>query len=108
VEVGGLPWTLKNLLSGNLSEKEGIRYPGRIWIAQLAQVVVTIVLVLYAVAFIMGMGRRIDDLRDDLGHRLTPEEVEKLSNYEWATITVDDLYVSKEEQFLLDILPKRW
>lgn len=88
--------------------KEGIRYPGRIWIGQLAQVVVTLVGTLYGVAAVFVVGGKIDTYREELGRSYTQAEVEDLSNYEWATITADELYVTSEEQFALDTMPERW
>ena len=95
-------------MSGYLHAKEGIGYPGRIWIGQVAQIVVTIMGVLYAGGAIVIAGGKIEDQRQELAQSLTQEEVEELSNYEWATITVDDLYVTSAEQALLDTLPTKW
>lgn len=108
VEVGGLFWTAKNLWSGHMSTKEGIKYPGRIFVGQVAQIVVTIVGVLYAIALILQIGREIDEERAELGSSYTQEDVDRTSNYEWATVTLDELYVTDEEQTALDTLPHRW
>jgi hypothetical protein len=108
VEVGGLFWTFKKVVSGSLASKEGIQYPGRIWVGQAAQIVVTIVGILFAVAFILRTGEEIDEERQELGSSYTQTEVQEISNEEWATLTLDDLTVTSMEQTQLDILPERW
>ena len=108
MEVGGLFWTVKNLWSGHLSKREGIRYPGRIWVGQVAQIVVTIVGIVFAVAFIFKWGERIDEERQALGSSYTQLEVEKISNEDWATITLDELIVTEDEKTALETIPERW
>ena len=108
VEIGGLIWTFKNLLSGYISTNEGIRYPGRIWIGQVSQIVVTIVGILFAGASILRLGESIDEERAELSSSFTNADVQDISNEEWATYTLDELVVTNEEQTILDLLPERW
>ena len=50
----------------------------------------------------------IDEHRAGLAQAYSQEEVEELSNYEWATFNVHDLYVTAEEQYALDTFPEKW
>ncbi|CAB9518024.1 expressed unknown protein [Seminavis robusta] len=108
VEVGGVPWTLKQLFSRRLFFEEGIRFTGRLWIGLIVQAIVTIVGVAYASALVEMFGHAIDEIRSDLGFRFTKEEILAFSPYEWATVTRDQLTVTEEEQAILDYLPEKW
>lgn len=95
-------------MSGCLSSTEGIKYPGRIWVGQVSQIVVTIIGIVFAVRFILRVGEEIDERRQDLGRSFTQEELRNVTNEDWATFTIDDLSVTAEEQAQLDLLPERW
>ena len=97
-------WTLTKLWSGHLGRDEGIRFPGRILVGQVAQIVVTAMLSLFAVKFIVSTGEMIDERRQELGSSYTQSDVDAISNVDWATVTVDQLYVTEEEQTALDLM----
>lgn len=100
--------TIRKMVSGNITTQEGIRYPGRIWIGQIAQIVVSVVGIAFGAAFVKETGDSIEAEREELGRSWTQLDADKVSNKEWANLTPDDLFITPEEQLRLDALPERW
>jgi len=108
VEVGGLFWTLKHFVSGALAAEEGIRYPGRIWVGLVTQLVVTIIGLSYALETIAYYSNWLQDLHDSLAYKVTQHIADTMSNEEFSQLTKDELTVTDYEQGILENLPAPW
>jgi len=108
VEVGGLFWTLKHFVSGALAAEEGIRYPGRIWVGLVTQLVVTIIGLSYALETIAYYSNWLQEWRDSLAYKVTQAIADTMSNEEFSQLTEDELTVTYNEQHMLDLLPAPW
>jgi hypothetical protein len=108
VEVGGLFWTYRQIVSGGLFLEQGIRFTGRLFVGQVVQLIVTIIGVVYAIEVVVFLGDAADEVRATFAPKYTTEEVKQISNSEWLTITQDDLRISEETESVLMYLPERW
>lgn len=106
--MGGLGWTLKKTLSGDLGLEEGLRYPGRIWVGQVVQVLVTIVGLSYGFKTVNDLSDELQELRQQLSDRVTQEEASRMTNFEFSRLTEDEMVVSLDDAKLLDRLPEKW
>ena len=108
MEVGGLFWTVKQIWTGRLFSEEGVRFPGRVWVGQVVQIVVAIIGILYGIKLVDMIGDFIDEWRAEFSIHYKPLEIHEISIEDWATVTQDDLRVTDDEQDWLDTIPERW
>jgi hypothetical protein len=108
VEVGGVFWTYRQLLSGSLSMEEGIRFTGRIFVGQVVQVIVTVIGVVYGIEWVKWLGDTIDEVRDEYAPKYTPDEIKQIPNSEWVAISQADLRLSEDAMSFLIYWPERW
>lgn len=108
MEVGGLVWTVKRFISGELGTEEGLKYPGRIWVGQIVQIVVTIIGVAYGISSVDQYADDLEEHRKELGFKVTQKDANAMSSYEFSRLGYEELTVTDAEQDQLDALPEKW
>jgi hypothetical protein len=65
-ETGSLVWTWKQMYSGHLFDAEGVWLPARLWIFQVGQVVVAVLIYIALFEFVEYTARVADEANEDL------------------------------------------
>jgi hypothetical protein len=65
-ETGSLVWTWKQIYSGHLFDAEGVWLPARLWIFQVGQVVVAVLIYIALFEFVEYTARVADEANEDL------------------------------------------
>lgn len=83
-------------------------FTGRIWIAQVVQIIVTIIGVAYGVVIVETFADEVEDWRKYWDDHYTQAEAQNISNKDWITYDEYDLTTTSDEQDVLDLIPERW
>lgn len=108
IEVGGLSWTYKQVLNGHLFLEEGVRFSGRIFVGQVAQVVVTLIGVVFGFRYVEDMGDFSETARAMFNRNWTQSDAQNVSTREWATYSQADITITEEEVGILKTIPEKW